>query len=138
MAVSRSSPALFIISQDLLSRNLHRLISAGRVLPYSSYHTNSYVSHLLYADDSLVLSNGSKASLQHIMKLFSVYEGATKEHKSKSCFLTSDPTPIARKNLIATWTGFTDKQLPFRSFVAPLFRYLDLEAEVQFPSFRIS
>ncbi|XP_042964616.1 uncharacterized protein LOC122298830 [Carya illinoinensis] len=67
------SPYLFILSQELLSRMINVDFQQERVKPFNS-NGGTLISHLFYADDVLIFSNGGKRSLLQIMKTLQAYQ----------------------------------------------------------------
>lgn len=67
-----------------------------------------WVSHLLYADDTIIFTNGSLNSLSKFMSFLKVYENMSGQqiNKNKSCFLASAKVPPIRIELIKRRTGF--------------------------------
>lgn len=57
--VTLYSPYLFILMEDVLSRMINVEFEGGRIVKF--YHPRGchFISHLLYADDQLVFTNGA-------------------------------------------------------------------------------
>lgn len=68
------SPYLFILVEETLSHLLKHNFEMGKIVPFSHPYGTSLVSHLLYADDIVVFTNGYRASLQAICDVFTLYE----------------------------------------------------------------
>lgn len=66
------SPLLFVLAQQVLSTNIKACIQQGRLIPYKMGRRDISISHLFYADDVLVFTNGSQRSLNRLMELFRV------------------------------------------------------------------
>lgn len=80
--------------------------------------------HLLFADDTIIFTNGSKASLTNLLRFPSKYEEASgqKINRGKSGFLmykkTHHPSRVA---IVPQTTGFIRKELPIHYLGVPLF-----------------
>ena len=110
------SPALFIIAAEVLSRGLKFLSDSKLVLPYSVPRGCSVVSHLAFADDLLIFTNGSLDSLQVLMSFLVQYEKESGHliNRGKSCFTLGSSAPANRGQTIAAFTGFIQKSLPLK------------------------
>ncbi|XP_058071129.1 uncharacterized protein LOC131220184 [Magnolia sinica] len=71
------SPSIFIICADVLSRGLNRHVDQGHCLPYKLKRSCPRVTHLLYADDTLLFLNGSIKSLRKTMTVLDDYQKAS-------------------------------------------------------------
>lgn len=63
------APSLFIIAEEVLSRGLLALYASGAVKPFHVPRGCPATSHLLFADDTIIFTNGSKRSLERLMNL---------------------------------------------------------------------
>lgn len=83
------SPALFILTQEVLSRDLKAAIQTGQILPYHTANSDINTSHSIYANDTLLFTNGGLISLGNLMGCISKYEGVSGQsiNKSKSNFI---------------------------------------------------
>lgn len=72
------------LAQQVLSSNLKARIQQESVLPHKMGRNILSISHLFYADDVLVFSNGSQRSLTRLMDLFRVYQQASGQLISNS------------------------------------------------------
>lgn len=97
-------------------------------------------SHLLFADDMLIFSNGRKSSISQLMSLLREYEMASGQlvNLYKSGFLCSHKLQICRKLLIHRWTGFIQTSPPIKYLGLPLFKgrakssfFMELEAKIK-------
>lgn len=57
------TPLLFCNTEDVLSRGISHLVNSGSLQPISGSKNTSTPSHVLYADDVLVVCKGTKRSL---------------------------------------------------------------------------
>nr|XP_027102979.1 uncharacterized protein LOC113724256 [Coffea arabica] len=88
------SPALFIIAAEVLSRSLNELPGESRFAPFFVTRECPPFTHLAYADDVIIFSNGGKRSLGCVMRVLEGYQV----------------------------TGFPAKSLPVTYLGCPLFR----------------
>lgn len=88
------SPILFIIAQQIFSFNLKTMEAAGKMMPYKLGRNTQSISHLFFADDMLIFSNGRIRSLKHLRVLLRKYEGASGQQinmeKSSLYYLQAD------------------------------------------------
>lgn len=84
----------------------------------------SHLSHLFYADDMLIFTNGSIRSLKCLKGLMNKYEAASgqKINLHKSAFYTSKQISLARILRIQSLTGCQTKHLLFRYLGAPIYK----------------
>ncbi|XP_042950164.1 uncharacterized protein LOC122282278 [Carya illinoinensis] len=68
------SPYLFILVEETLSRLLKHNFAIGKIVSFSHPRGTPLISHLLYADDIVVFSNGGRSSLKAIRDVFALYE----------------------------------------------------------------
>lgn len=68
---------LFIMAQQIFSQNLKKLEQRGDLHSYRLGRNIEPISHLLFADDMLVLSNGSIRSLKCLRGLLQKYESSS-------------------------------------------------------------
>lgn len=110
------APALFILAEEALSRGLKTLFhhSSG-----SWYQTNARcpaVSHLLFADDTLIFSNASVRHLRRLMDFLRKYEETSGQliNKNKSSFYVPTHATESLVQKIIDTTGFTRTKLPIK------------------------
>ncbi|XP_012853646.1 PREDICTED: uncharacterized protein LOC105973172 [Erythranthe guttata] len=110
------SPMLFILAQQILSHNLNKWQRNGTIFPYKVGRGGLSVSHLFYADDMLLFTNGSKRSLHHFMKLLKEYAKSSGQEINfqKSGVYTPKRMSQERAHLVSVWTGCTVKKLPLQ------------------------
>ncbi|XP_038697968.1 uncharacterized protein LOC119995523 [Tripterygium wilfordii] len=93
------SPALFIIMTESLSRNLNNLYLLNAAFSYQTGRRMDIISHLAYADDILLFSNGSRKAFEGLLKVLSRYE-----HCSSTLRLM-ELTSFNKKKLSITYLG---------------------------------
>jgi hypothetical protein len=64
------SSLLFCIAEEVLSRNISKLVADGQMFPFKGTRNVSVPSHCLYADDVLVFYNGRQSNLITLKQLF--------------------------------------------------------------------
>lgn len=117
------SPLLFIIAQQILSYNLNHRQDSSVLSPYSLGRKVKPISHLFYADDMLIFTNGRLNSLQRLKQLMGRYEAASGQqiNLQKSALYVSKRITRARITRIQRLTGCQAKQLPFKYLGAPIY-----------------
>ncbi|XP_041015027.1 uncharacterized protein LOC121257846 [Juglans microcarpa x Juglans regia] len=89
---------------------------------YHPMGSSPLVSHLLYADDVLVFLNGTKRSMQRLMKTFALYEKWSKQQISiakSALFIAPYVSSVRRRRLLRS-TGFLEDHFPVTYLGAPL------------------
>lgn len=61
-----SKPSLLILAEEVLSRGLQELVSLKMITPYHGLRSCPALSHLLFANDVLILYNGHKRNLKKL------------------------------------------------------------------------
>lgn len=90
------SPYLFL----LCSKGLHRLIQKaacnGEIKGVSFCHNGSKLTHLLFADDSLLFCKATTQECQKVLEILSSYEGVSGQrlNRDKTALFFSKSTPI--------------------------------------------
>jgi hypothetical protein len=117
------SPLLFCIAEEVLSRNISKLVSDGQLLPLHGPKNAYAPSHCLYADDVLVFCNGRLSNLIALKNLFTRYAMASGQvvNASKSTIYAGS-IPQARVLQIALFLGFSIGTLPFIYLGVPIFK----------------
>ncbi|XP_058071016.1 uncharacterized protein LOC131220059 [Magnolia sinica] len=112
------SPSLFILLAEVFGRGISRLVSSGLCHPFKLKQGCLPVSHLLYADNTVIFLNGSRNSLKAVKSFIAMYQAASgqKVNQRKSSFYCSHKLSVAR-----VWSH--DHLLSFRRSTA-LFSYL--------------
>ncbi|XP_059291733.1 uncharacterized protein LOC132045207 [Lycium ferocissimum] len=82
------SPALFILSAEVLSRALNSLFEDNGFRSYGMPKWSANLNHLAYADDTIIFSSAYATSLQLIMGILQEYEQMSGQliNKGKSSF----------------------------------------------------
>ncbi|XP_026459748.1 uncharacterized protein LOC113360454 [Papaver somniferum] len=106
------SPILFILMEDVLSRNITNLVDTGQITPMV-VRNGIYPTHLFFVDDVFLFCNGAKKTLFCLFKLIEKYQHSYGQmiNKAKSkCFI--DGTNSTRKQQISTIVGMDISNFP--------------------------
>ncbi|XP_041003911.1 uncharacterized protein LOC121249264 [Juglans microcarpa x Juglans regia] len=116
------TPYLFIMVEEILSRNLKKRYQEGWIAAFSLSRNVLNISHLLYADDIIIFSNGSKALIKAISESLALYEAwsGQKISKEKSSIFFSKLIPPVRRRQILRITRFSEGSLPFKYLGVPI------------------
>jgi exonuclease III len=117
------SPLLFCIAEEVLSRNISKLVADGQLLSFKGTRNVSVPSHCLYADDVLIFCNGRQSNLIALKKLFTRYAMVYGQvvNASKSTIYVGSLSQ-ARVHHIALFLGFIIGALPFTYLGVPIFK----------------
>ncbi|XP_035540358.1 uncharacterized protein LOC118344262 [Juglans regia] len=104
------SPYLFILMEEVLSRLLRSNFQDGRIGKFSHPIGAPLVSHLLYADDILIFTNGGKRSITNLLHTLDTYErwSGQKINRDKSALFLSKLISNLRKRSLLSLTGFKE------------------------------
>lgn len=118
------SPMLFILSQQILSFNIQKLETEGKLQPYRMGRNVKPASHFFYADDMLVFSNGRLRALRHLKRLLNQYEASSGQqiNLQKSVFYHTKHLSPSRIAGIVSLLGCQPTKLPFMYLGAPIFK----------------
>lgn len=106
------SPYLFILCAERLSHSLNKEAAAGRLQGIKACRGGPSITHLFFADDSLLISRASENDSRNLMTVLKNYEKATGRlvNTGKSClFFSLNTTPAIRKAIFDT-VGVEDLQ----------------------------
>lgn len=117
------SPLLFCIAEDVLSRNISKLVEQGKLELIKGTRYVQVPSHSLYADDIMIFCKGKISSIQAIMHLFQSYAAASGQfiNPSKSTVYYRFISP-SRIDHITNLIGFNKGSLPFTYLGVPIFK----------------
>ncbi|XP_026451089.1 uncharacterized protein LOC113351289 [Papaver somniferum] len=110
------SSILFILMEDVLSRNITNLVNTGQITPMV-VRNGIYPTHLFFADDVFLFCNGAKKTLLCLFKLIEKYQHSSGQmiNKAKSkCFI--DGTNSVRKHQISSIIGMDISCFPDKYF----------------------
>ncbi|XP_026397020.1 uncharacterized protein LOC113291738 [Papaver somniferum] len=83
------SPILFVIAEEVLSRNLTKMIQEGLIQTMVN-RNGCHPSHLMFVDDIFIFCNGHKRTLDNLMGLLMRYQaasGQTVNREKSKCFV---------------------------------------------------
>lgn len=126
-------PVLFILNEEVLGRGLFALLERGSLIPSKIPFQCARVSHILFVDDILIFSNGSKQNLEVLMSFLHSYENTLGQlvDWSKSVFHTKNAS-LSRKEIITKVTGFDEGKFPITYSRIPL-HYVSLFGTIYEP-----
>ncbi|XP_026396126.1 uncharacterized protein LOC113290759 [Papaver somniferum] len=78
-------PILFVLMEDVLSRNISKLVTEGKISPIV-IRNGIHPTHMFFADDVFIFCNGAKKNIMNLMKLLEEYQKISGQviNKSKS------------------------------------------------------
>ncbi|XP_071914052.1 uncharacterized protein [Coffea arabica] len=117
------SPVLFIIGSKLLLRGLNDLASRRNFIGFRVPAGCPEVTHLAFADDVLVFTNGSEVALKRVMRVLDDYQQASGQliNPQKSGYLVHPSLSPSRRRVIERITHFSRQALPIRYLGFPLY-----------------
>ncbi|KAL9683268.1 hypothetical protein QQ045_015087 [Rhodiola kirilowii] len=117
------SPSHFILSMEMFSRLLYNKIRDGSILPFFVKPGALPISHLLYADDMLLFTNGSMDSVESLMGVFHRFctWSGQRLNTAKSLLFIDQNVDVDSKQALLQYTGFLEGSLPTTYLGAPLF-----------------
>lgn len=109
------SPLLFIFWSEGFSRGLNHLVLSGVITGFNTGRVNG-VSHLAYADDLLILLNGTSSNLRRFQSFLHQYRSASGQlvNYTKSQFVSSSYVPRSNLAAIGNILGMQASSLPIR------------------------
>lgn len=118
------APSLFILAEEALSRGLQDLFCKKIITPFATAREGPIVSHLLFADDTVIFTNGSQGSLRRMMAFLNLYEiySGQKINLAKSSFYMADTTITQKINQVKSILNIPHKKFPIIYLGAPLFK----------------
>ncbi|XP_024178419.1 uncharacterized protein LOC112184393 [Rosa chinensis] len=117
------STILFCLAEEVLSRGLANLFSAGRIRSISTPRGCSPISHVLYADDLFIFCRGDGSSLRCLQQFLTLYGEASGQliNKNKSTFYLGTPY-LHRQRYFKRLLGFKRGVTPFTYLGVRIFR----------------
>ncbi|XP_042980144.1 uncharacterized protein LOC122310314 [Carya illinoinensis] len=116
------SPYLFILVEEILSRMIKQQIQLGKIKPFYHPRGAPIVSHLLYADDIVIFTNGGKTSLKAVsmvIKKYGEWSGQIVNERKSSIFFSKYMSLTQRRRILRT-TGFSEGTTPFNYLGIPI------------------
>ncbi|XP_038986468.1 uncharacterized protein LOC120111967 [Phoenix dactylifera] len=120
--MSSLSPLLFIICADVLSRALRYAVSMHELEVYRPVEGATPISHMLFADDCLLLARSSRQAARVISRILRDYCAVSGQSVSlsKSAICFSPKTTLAVKNSIFEILGVGEQDGTLRYLGIPL------------------
>lgn len=117
------SPALYIIAVKYLSRGLTSLFSRNLTLYFRNL-SETYISHLCFADDIIVFSNASINMVRLLCDFLNNFEleSGLSINKLKSSFVPAKKISKGKFQVIVNTSNFVSQALPLNYLGAPLFK----------------
>jgi len=117
------SPLLFCIAEEVLSRNISKLVDLGKLDLIKGTRHIQIPSHALYADDIMIFCKGKISSINALLELFKAYALASGQviNPSKSTVYYGSIS-VSRINHITGLIGFNKGSLPFLYLGVPIFK----------------
>lgn len=103
------SPALFILSAEVLSRLLNKLFDDKSFIGFGMPKWIDPVNHLEYADNTIIFASAHQPSLNKIMTMLKCYEqisGQQNNAANRSYYLHANTSNLLIQSVGGT-TGFT-------------------------------
>ncbi|XP_027120509.2 uncharacterized protein [Coffea arabica] len=117
------SPVLFVIGSKLLSRGLNELASRRNYIGFRVPTGCQAITHLAFADDILVFTNGSSMALQQVKRVIEKYQQSSGQlvNPQKSGYLVHPSISPSRRRVIERLTHFSRQDFPIRYLGFPLY-----------------
>lgn len=117
------SPSLFIIAADYFSRLLTQRFQTYLTMQYRHGGSTS-VSHLAFADDMIIFTNGQKRSIRRVIDCLEHYDGVSRQlvNRDKSGHILPRRASEIQTRRIVFLTGFSHQSQPFTYLGVPLFK----------------
>ena len=116
--------SLFILAEEVLSRGLSKLYADGGVKAFHTGRGIVLISHMLFADDTLLFLRGNKPSLEHLFGFLSKYEQSSGQRisKQKSSLICSARISQGRKLALSRLAQIPLKECPLTYLGCPLIK----------------
>ncbi|OMP02012.1 reverse transcriptase [Corchorus capsularis] len=104
------SPYLFLLCMESFSRLLYSASDLGKIQGVQISRLAPKVSHLFFADDSILFLTASKRSCEEVISILDVFEAASRQkiNIEKSAVLFSANTSAVVKDEIMNFLGFRE------------------------------
>ncbi|KAL9659585.1 hypothetical protein QQ045_024392 [Rhodiola kirilowii] len=118
------SSSLFVLAMEWLTRILKAGVVHCVLKAYITKRRAVQVTHLLFADDLLIFTNGSKNSIRNLTEIISNFclVSGQRLNSDKSFIFFPADFPVLRKLEVLRHTGFKEGCLPVTYLGAPLYR----------------
>jgi hypothetical protein len=104
------SPYLFLICAEALSSLLHHAVQSGTITGVPTSPRGPYLSHLFFADDSLIFCKANSVEWRRILKILEVYEGGSgqKLNFQKTAIIFSQNVSLEKRSEILQLFGLLE------------------------------
>ncbi|XP_058742495.1 uncharacterized protein LOC131614988 [Vicia villosa] len=118
-----SSPLLFCLAEDVLSKHISKLVEDNKLQKIQASREIWIPSYCFYADDIMVYCTGRKKNLQHLKEIFISYAIYSGQHVSagKSTIFCGAMSQDMMQ-VLAQSIGFSTGSLPFMYLGIPIFK----------------
>lgn len=116
------SPALFILTAEVLSRALNFLFDDRLFVGYGLPKWSAQINHLAYAYDTIIFSSADTYFLKMIVAILQDYKAQSgqKVNKEKSFFFIHQMTASELRNMVEECTGISKAEFPFKYLGCPI------------------
>ncbi|XP_070034275.1 uncharacterized protein [Nicotiana tomentosiformis] len=116
------SPALFILSAEVLSRSLNKLFLDRNFIGFGMSKWTDPLNHLSYADDTIIFSSADPYSLQKVMEVLTKYEQIYGQliNKSKSSYYMHTKVGRNLSDSVGSITSFQKGSFLFTNLGCPM------------------
>ncbi|XP_070039154.1 uncharacterized protein [Nicotiana tomentosiformis] len=117
------SPALFILSAEVLFRSLNKLFEDKSFVGFGMPKWSDPLDHLAYADDTIILASAHPPSLSKIMTVLGNYEKISGQmiNKDKSSYYMHSKVANGLFQAVGAITRFARGKFPFTYLGCPIF-----------------
>ncbi|XP_070034166.1 uncharacterized protein [Nicotiana tomentosiformis] len=117
------SPALFILSAEVLSRSLNKLFEDKQFRGFGMPKWTDPLDHLAYADDTIIFASADPYSLQKIVYVLAQYEHSSRQliNKANSSYYMYANVVGAPVNTVGNITRFSKGEFTFTYHGCPIF-----------------
>nr|XP_009624722.1 uncharacterized protein LOC104115735 [Nicotiana tomentosiformis] len=116
------SPALFILSSEVLSRSLNKLFEDKAFVGFGMPKWSNPLNHLAYVDDTIIFESAHPDSLKKVMAVLGSYERISKQliNKAKSSYYMHANVANSLFQAGRDAIGFARGEFPFTYLGCPI------------------
>ena len=103
------SPYLFLMCIEVLHRLINKAANNGEIRGMSIFHNGPKLTHLLFADDSLIFCKAKESECQTLLNILAKYEHAFSQqiNRAKTTLFFSKSTNVDMQNRFKDMFGVT-------------------------------